>query len=77
MSEDTDEQPIYLCASFGVTNPEEEPRMQDWLNEQAGRGYRLFDRQVFGSGGASKRINLVMELQEYEEPAPEVEEESA
>ena len=72
MSEE--QRPLYLCESFGVTNPEEQPRMQDWLNTQADRGYRLVDRQVLGSGGAAKRISLVMELQEVEEPADAAEE---
>lgn len=76
MSEEFEEPPIYVCESFGVTNPEEGPRMQDWLNTQAINGYRLFDRQVTGSGGASKRIHVVMELQEYEEPAAVVEAEA-
>ena len=71
MSNDTEPRPIYLCESFGVTNPEEAPRMQDWLNTHAQQGYRLFDRQVLGSGGASKRIHVVMERMPIDEPAPE------
>lgn len=75
MDEETEDTPTYVCATFGMTNPEEEPLMQEWLNEHADRGYRLFDRQVSSSGGASKRIHLVMEMQELEEEPVEDEEE--
>ena len=50
MSDGSETYPPYLCQSFGVTNPENEPLMQEWLNTHARRGYRLFDRQMFGGG---------------------------
>lgn len=60
--------PTYVCHGFPVGGPEQEAAQQAWLNEQAAQGYRLVDRQVLQSGGASKRVHVVMELVE---PAPE------
>lgn len=56
--------PIYVCQGFPVDGPEQEAAQSAWLEEQARSGYRLVDRRVFASGGASKRVHLVMELLE-------------
>lgn len=56
--------PIYVCEGFPVGGPEQEAVQAKWLNVQADLGYRLVDRRVLGSGGASKRVHLVMELVE-------------
>lgn len=61
--------PIYVCQSFPVGTPEQEAAQEAWLNTQAAEGYRLADRRVLGSGGASKRIHLVMELVELDASA--------
>lgn len=63
--------PTYVCQGFPVAGPDHEAAQEAWLNTQADLGYRLVDRQVFGSGGASKRVHLVMELVELPEAAPE------
>lgn len=65
MSEETNPtKPIYVCQGFPVGGPEHEAAQAAWLESQASRGYRLVDRKVFSSGGASKRVHLVMELLE-------------
>lgn len=56
--------PIYVCEGFPVGGPEQEAAQAAWLDAQARRGYRLADRRVLGSGGASKRVHIVMELVE-------------
>lgn len=56
--------PIYVCEGFPVGGAEQEAVQAKWLNVQADLGYRLVDRRVLGSGGASKRVHLVMELVE-------------
>ena len=56
--------PIYVCQGFAVGGPEHEAAQDAWLQTQAAHGYRLVDRKVFQSGGASKRVHLVMELLE-------------
>ncbi|MCX4244202.1 hypothetical protein [Paraliomyxa miuraensis] len=63
--------PIYVCQGFPVVGPEQEAAQATWLETQAQEGYRLVDRKVFESGGASKRVHLVMELVE---PSPDAEE---
>ena len=64
--------PTYVCQGFPVTGPDQEAAQEAWLEAHAKNGYRLVDRQVFESGGASKRVHLVMELVELA-PAPAAE----
>ena len=64
--------PIYVCHGFPVGDSEQEAAQERWLNENAAQGYRLVDRQILGSGGASKRVHVVMELVEPD-PAPAAE----
>jgi len=62
---DATEQPLhYICRNFNAAYANTDGKIEEWLNKQHRKGYRLADSKMMGASGSSRRVYLIMERQD-------------
>lgn len=64
MTDATEQPPHYICRSFNAAPANTDGKIEEWLNKQHRKGYRLTDGAMMGASGSSRRVHLIMERQD-------------